>query len=108
MPEDEVGRLVGPAGLSTRTRTTIDALPRMLKELKQVRGRLYAIDDEEHAVGLRCVAAAVFDHLGEPLGAISISGPTARVTDDRIAPLGAMVRDVAREATTALGGTWPD
>jgi IclR family acetate operon transcriptional repressor len=108
MPEDEVGRVLGASGLNTRTRKTIDALPRMLKELKQVRGRLYAIDDEEHAVGLRCVAAAVFDHLGEPLGAISVSGPTARITNDRIAPLGAMVRNVAREATTALGGAWPD
>ena len=108
MPEEEVARLFHAIELDTRTKKTIDALPRLLDELNRVRGQRYAIDDEEHAVGLRCVAAAVVDHLGEPLGAISVSGPTARITNDRIAPLGAMVRDVAREATTALGGVWPD
>ena len=105
MPEDEVGRVLGASGLNTRTRKTIDALPRMLKEL---RGRFYPIDDKEHAIGLRYVAAAVFGHLGEPLGAISVSGPTARITNDRIAPLGVMVRNVAREVSTALGGIWLD
>jgi IclR family acetate operon transcriptional repressor len=105
MPEDDVGRVLGALGLNTRTRKAIDALPRMLKEL---RGRFYPIDNKEHAIALRCVAAAVFDHLGEPLGAISVSGPTARVTNDRIAPLGVMVRNVAREVSTALGGVWLD
>jgi DNA-binding IclR family transcriptional regulator len=76
--------------------------------LKELRGRFYAIDDKEHATGLICVAAAVFDRLGERLGAISLSGPTARITNDRIGPLGAMVRDVAWEVSTALGGIWPD
>jgi len=107
MPEAEVARLFETPDPNSRTRKTIDALPRMLDELERVRDQLYAIDDEEHAVGLRCVAAAVFDHLGDPLGAISLSGPTARIPDDRISKLGVVVRDVAKEATTALGGTWP-
>jgi IclR family acetate operon transcriptional repressor len=107
MPEAEVARLIDTPDPNNRTRKTIDALPRMLDELARVRDQRYAIDDEEHAVGLRCVAAAVFDHLGEPLGAISLSGPTARIPDDRIAKLGVVVRDVAKEATSALGGTWP-
>lgn len=107
MPEAEVARIIETPDPNARTRKTIDALPRMLDELERVRDQLYAIDDEEHAVGLRCVAAAVFDHLGEPLGAISLSGPTARIPDERIAKLGGVVRDIAREATTALGGAWP-
>ncbi len=107
LPEGEVERLIGLPGPDSRTRKTIAALPRMLDELARVRTQLYAVDDEEHAVGLRCVAAAVFDHLGDPLGAISLSGPTARITDDRIAQLGACVREVAKDATTALGGAWP-
>jgi IclR family acetate operon transcriptional repressor len=107
LPEGEVERLIGLPGPDSRTRKTIAALPRMLDELARVRTQLYAVDDEEHAVGLRCVAAAVFDHLGDPLGAISLSGPTARITDNRIAQLGACVREVAKDATTALGGAWP-
>lgn len=107
LPEGDVGGLVGSTEFELRTRKTIDALPRMREELDQVRLRHYAIDNEEHSVGLRCVAAALFDHLGEPLGAISISGPTARITDDRLAKLGGLVSGVAREATGALGGLWP-
>ena len=107
LPETDVGGLVGSAGLDLRTRKTIDALPRMRAELEQVRRRHFAIDNEEHSVGLRCVAAAIFDHHGDPLGAISISGPTARITDARLAPLGALVTGIAREATGALGGVWP-
>ena len=58
-------------------------------------------------MGLRCVASAVFGHHSEPLAAISISGPTARITDERIDKLGKIVCSVAREATAALGGIWP-
>ena len=48
----------------------------------------YAVDDEEHAVGLRCVAAPVFDEHGQPVAALSLSGPGARVTETRLSALG--------------------
>ena len=45
-----------------------------------MRGRGYAIDDEETEVGLRSVAAPIRDHRGEVVAAISIAGPTQRVS----------------------------
>ncbi|UUX50817.1 helix-turn-helix domain-containing protein [Nisaea acidiphila] len=104
---DEVSKLLARVGAEHRTRRTIDALPRMEAELDRVRQVEFAIDNEEHSVGLRCVASAVFGHHSEPLAAISISGPTARITDDRIDKLGKIVTSVAKEATAALGGIWP-
>ena len=52
----------------------------------------------------RMTAAAVFDHGGEALAAISISGPASRIVDARIAPLGERVRSAARSLSKALGG----
>ena len=68
----------------------------------------YALDDEEHAVGLRCVAAAIFDENGQALAAISLSGPKARIVDSRLSELGHAVRQTADEITQALGGSRPD
>ena len=67
--------------------------------------RGYAIDDEEHALGLRCVAAAIRDEAGRPWAAVSLAGPTSRLPPARLAELGTRVRDAASDITAALGGT---
>jgi len=54
--------------------------------------------------GVRCVAAPIFDESGHVLAAISLSGPTARITDDKTSLLGAWVTRVARLITAELGG----
>ena len=66
------------------------------------------VDDEEARMGLRCVAAVVYSDCSEPLAAISVSGMTSRVTEDRAPELGRIVRDVAAELTVALGGVMPE
>ncbi len=86
---------------TTHTHTTIDDL---FKDLDLCAQRGYAIDDEENAIGLRCVASTIFDEHGEPLGAISVSGPSARVTDQRIQVLGDLVNRIASDITVELGG----
>ena len=67
-------------GLAARTAKTITKLQALREELRSVRGRGYAIDDEETEVGLRSVAAPIRDHRGEVVAAISIAGPTQRVS----------------------------
>jgi len=89
-------------------RNTLTSRPALARELAATRARGYAIDDEEHATGLRCVAAVVRDENGEPWAAVSLAGPTTRITPDRIPVLGALVRATARELTAALGGYIPD
>ena len=54
--------------------------------------------------GVRCVAAPIFDESGHVLAAISLSGPTARITDDKISLLGARVTRAARLITAELDG----
>jgi IclR family transcriptional regulator, acetate operon repressor len=104
MGEREVGRVLERHGLPRVTERTL-ATPRELKaDLEQVRRRGYAVDDEEHAVGLRCVAAPILDEHGAPLAGISVSGPTARIPDHRLSLLGAMVAEAAHAVTAEAGG----
>ncbi len=57
------------------TANTIVSRAALREDIARIRERGFAVDDEEHAVGLRCVAALVFNELREPMAAISISGP---------------------------------
>jgi IclR family acetate operon transcriptional repressor len=104
LPEREVARVLERHGLPRATERTLVTPKALRADLEQVRARGYAVDDEEHAVGLRCVAAPILDEHGAPLAGLSISGPTARVPDHRVALLGAMVMEAARAVTAEVGG----
>ncbi len=75
--------------------------------LDVVRRDGYALDDQEYLMGLRCVAAVVYNDQAEALAAISVSGLASRVPSERLPQLGKLVRDTARELTLALGGRLP-
>ncbi|MFV9668810.1 glyoxylate bypass operon transcriptional repressor IclR [Pantoea sp. ARC607] len=102
--DDQVTALLHQKGLHYYTPKTLMS-PQSLKEnLAQVRKAGFSLDDEEHALGLRCVAAPIYDEHGEAFAALSISGPIARMTDDRITELGALVIREARQVTLAYSG----
>jgi len=61
------------------TPRTITTAKRLLKELRLVRERGYALDDEEREKGVSCVAAPVRNHTGDVVAAISVAGPTQRM-----------------------------
>jgi len=86
------------------TLVTQDALTQDLALAKQ---RGWAVDDQEHAVGLRCVAACLYDENSQPIAAISVSGPLARIDDQRIVYLGEQVKLTAKKVTDFIGGCWP-
>lgn len=104
LPERELAAVVGKRELPTFTPRTLTTLADLAADLKEARARGYAIDDEEHAAGLRCVAAAVLDEHGQPWAAVSLAGPVTRMSPERIAALGDLVRETARDLTLALGG----
>jgi IclR family transcriptional regulator, acetate operon repressor len=110
MTDRQVARILHKHGLPRLTATTIVSPAELRSVLAETRGRGYAFDNEEHALGVRCVAAPIFDESGEAVAAISVVGPTTRITDDRIPNLGARVGEAARLITVELGGharNWP-
>lgn len=107
LPQAAVDSILEQRGLRRFTENTIDTRALLREDLSRARSRGYAYDDEEHAVGLRCVASTLHDELGDPVAAISLSGPRARITDARVDVLGRLARDTAERITAALGGRLP-
>ena len=87
------------------TQATITEKAKLVEELERIVSQGYAVDNEEHAVGLRCVAAPIFNEFGEVAAAISVSGPSARIPETRLGSLGEMVSQAALEATRDFGGS---
>jgi IclR family transcriptional regulator, acetate operon repressor len=72
-------------------------------ELRRVRARGYATSIDELEVGLTAMAAPVLDSGGRAIAALSISGPTARLTSDRIAQLAPLLVEEAAALAGRLG-----
>ena len=85
------------------TRTLVDD-QRLRAELALVRERGYAIDDEEHEDGLRCVAALVRGYRGSPMAALSVSDRIASLERARLDELGPMLVGAARQLSDNLEG----
>jgi IclR family transcriptional regulator, acetate operon repressor len=107
LPEDELAIVLRESKLIKMTGKTITDPDQLRLQFAAIRARGYSYDDEENAMGLRCVAAPIYDEFAEPLGAISLAGPIARLTDERILKLGPLVAHTAREITEKLGGVVP-
>jgi IclR family acetate operon transcriptional repressor len=103
----ELDARLGRQRLAAYTPKTLATRAALLENLATIRARGFSVDDEERHLGMRCVAAAVFDEHGEPVGGVSISGPTVRLDDARLAALGPRVADAARQLTHAMGGRMP-
>ncbi|GMG85123.1 IclR family transcriptional regulator [Paralimibaculum aggregatum] len=101
-------RLLRQKGLERFTPRTLTRPERLHADLAAIRARGWALDDEEHVEGMRCIAAAVFNLHGEAVAALSVSGPASRFPEPRIAETGAAVRRAARALTEATGGHCPE
>ncbi|APG13424.1 IclR family acetate operon transcriptional repressor [Bradyrhizobium sp. JR7.2] len=105
--DEDVGAVIRHHGMPRLTEKSIVRPGDLFKELEKIRKQGFALDDEEACMGLRCIAAVVYNDCAEPLAAISVSGMTSRLTDDRLPEIGQIVREVAGELTVALGGVMP-
>jgi DNA-binding IclR family transcriptional regulator len=106
LADDELAELVREP-LTKHTRRTIPTVADLTRELSSVRSSGFAVDDEELNPGVRCVAAPIFDMTGKTIACLGLSGPTSRVTLERVSELGVSVREAADEITAALGGSRP-
>ncbi|MGF7161138.1 IclR family acetate operon transcriptional repressor [Rhodoligotrophos appendicifer] len=104
MPEADALRILGGQDLRRETGNSLCSLEQLRRELASVRARGFAIDDEETAIGLRCLGSVIHDENGNALAALSVSGPTARLADGRMMSLGLAVKAIAAEITCEVGG----
>lgn len=100
----EVAAALHRHGMHAVTEHTIRSAELLCHELSIMRARGWAFDNEEHAVGLPCVAATLKDEHGDAIAAISISGPRSRLPDERVAEIGRLVAEAAGAVSKTLGG----
>lgn len=103
MDEKEVKDIWNKSNLLKLTSKTIIDYGQFRNELDKIRLLGYAEDDEENELGVRCVGAPVFNFRGEIEGAISISGPTIRVTKDKVGEIAVEVKKCAYSISKDLG-----
>lgn len=103
LPEERVEDAVQKHGLRPLTRKTVSTLVELKAELDQIRERGYAIDDEENEEGVCCVGAVVRGFEGEPVAAISVSGPTFRLGKEKVAMIAQSVIVAADGLSKQLG-----
>ena len=107
MPEDQVRAILQREGQERFTPGTLTTRDALMADLRLSRARGFAIDAEERNVGMRCIAAPIFDAMGDVVAGISVSGPVNRMADGKTADLSAHVTEAARDLTARIGGTVP-
>jgi DNA-binding IclR family transcriptional regulator len=80
-PEAHVRQLYADEPLTRRTSHTITNIDTLIEELEKTRARGYALDCQEHDLGIKCVAIPIWGHNRDVIAAISISGPLERVNE---------------------------
>lgn len=103
LPAPRRAALLAASGMEQLTSYTVTAAPGLDAELADVRARGYAVAVEEYEVGLNAVAAPVFDRAGEVVAALSVSGPSYRLTEERMTGLITPLTAGAAEISTRMG-----
>ncbi len=104
MSEEEVHSVLPSKELRGYTPHSITDRETLKKELQKVAEQGYAMDNEELDLGVRCVAAPIRDYTRRIVGALSISGPSTRFTDERLEQeLIPLVVSATEELSTRLG-----
>jgi len=104
LPAAFAERIAAETGLPERTSNSLCSIAELLAELDDVRERGYAVDAEEDALGVMCVAATFSDHAGQVAGAISATGLSGTLQARGVDTLAGEVRAAAGRVTTLLGG----
>ena len=90
------GDVEPPSALESFTPHTLTTLSQLRENLKQIQKRGFAVDDEEFDLGVRCIAAPVYDFHGKLAGSIGISGPASRMTRKRLSELAGIVVETGK------------
>jgi DNA-binding IclR family transcriptional regulator len=95
-PEERRRAWLRSHDLKRFTAATLVTQRALLTDLEDTRGRGFAVDHGEGIEGIHCVAAAVLDTRGEPVAALTVMAPAARLPEGRFADVAARCIRAAR------------
>jgi len=89
--------------LNAHTRNTHITVQDVLSGIKETRRNGYALDNEEYAPGIRCIAAPVINAFGKTVDAIGITASTATFPKSKIDVMAKKIKKAASEISARLG-----
>jgi DNA-binding IclR family transcriptional regulator len=101
--ESELARLARERTLARHNDNTIASLRKLSEEVMRVRRAGYAVDDEEHLLGTRCVGAPVYGSDGAVIAALSVSGNTMQIDAENVTHIAEFVMADACAFSRSLG-----
>jgi DNA-binding IclR family transcriptional regulator len=107
IPEEEHPYFFSGMTFERFTPQTLKSTAQLRKELAAIRQRGYSIDNEEAYLGSRCIGAPIFDSVGKIAAALSVSGPTTRVTKERVPAFAGAAKNAATMISRTLGYELP-
>lgn len=108
LPTETVDAVWASSPIQKKTENTIVDLDELKKQLAQSRCTGYALDNEENEVGVSCIAAPIFDWRSEPIGAVSISASTTRMTPALREHILPKLLETTAAISRQLGYRYPD
>lgn len=103
LPDRELNDYLVTTPLVAMSPKTITNQDKLKADIAQIRHRGYAIDNEELSLGLRCVAAPVYNHTGKPTYALSVSGPAQRMTQEKIYAIQSKLVPLCHQISRRIG-----
>ncbi len=104
MHDDEVRGVAERTGLPAQTAQTLSDPAELVRHLREVRARRYAVDDRETQDEIRCVGAVVVDQHGEPIGGVSVSSLVYDLSAPQVRQLAPLVIASADRISQAISG----
>lgn len=100
---EEVDSLLYEQKFSKNTPKTTTDPDKLRKILKTIARQGYAFDDQQYAIGIRCIAAPIYDHTDHVIAAINVTGSLLSFTDERIETFVEKVKQAAESASRKMG-----
>jgi DNA-binding IclR family transcriptional regulator len=103
LPEERFADILRRLRFDRYTHRTISTAEALRTEIEKTRRRGYAVDDEEFEEGLRCIAVPVLDAQRLPVAAVSVSGPSFRVTAQKLPTIANQLLQCVRGISVDMG-----
>ncbi|NLK22274.1 MAG: IclR family transcriptional regulator [Epulopiscium sp.] len=103
LDDKKIEKIWEESDIKQYTPFTIINLEDFKRELKSIREKGFAVDEEENELDVRCVGASIYDYTGETCAAVSISGPITRMTDEKIKEFSRWLVHYTMEISKELG-----
>ncbi|SBS29803.1 Transcriptional regulator KdgR [Marinomonas spartinae] len=108
LKEEQLEEAIKAQSFIRHTPTTITNADDLKARLADIRKSKISLDLEEHEEGIQCAASVIFNHLNEPIAALSITAPKFRVDDARFQNFQTLVKEACLKVSSRMGAIASD